>query len=180
MSFHIHTMLSWKSIAIEPKVIEQTTRDSQSSQDLQSPGLLGELTLEIVLTGYGPSGENNPNQTDINVNKRNLESGAFQHKTFHITLEKAEFAVPGFRTDKDAPKTRHRYRLVFDKSPYPPEPEWKQLWKEDFLLATGDDEKFLWEYREFVGEHTRLSGPESVPITKVTITKPWSTDKGCY
>jgi len=53
-----------------------------------------------------------------------LEDTAFQPKTYRLQLEEGSFHVIG-RTQYGANPT-YKYRLVWDKSPYPPLDEWKE------------------------------------------------------
>jgi len=54
-----------------------------------------------------------------------LEDTAFQPKTYRLQLEEGSFLVTG-RTSYGANPT-YKYRLLWDKSPYPPLDEWKKM-----------------------------------------------------
>jgi hypothetical protein len=106
-----------------------------------------------------------PENPKISINRVNLEDSAFnQPKSFRITIEKGKFATLGNKM-KD-----YRKRIVFDKSPYPPESGWTELWKDGWLMEDGlrDSDNNPWEYKWFVGDYQRELNP-----TKVTIIKPW-------
>jgi len=68
-----------------------------------------------------------------------LEDAAFQPKTYRLQLEEGNFLVTG-RTTYGVNPT-YKYRLLWDKSPYPPLDEWK--WK-----APAKACKF-WERKDF-------------------------------
>ncbi|MCJ1256691.1 hypothetical protein MMC24_004515 [Lignoscripta atroalba] len=86
--------------------------------------------------------ENEPNfpatiDIDMTLTKRNtntnhqnliiedvLEDAAFQPKTYRLRLEKGSFLVTGRTSYGSNPV--YKYRLLWDKSPYPPLKEWKK------------------------------------------------------
>lgn len=72
---------------------------------------------------------------DMTLSKRNidtpnlikaevLEDAAFRLKTYRLQLEKGSFQVTGRTTYGSNPV--YKYRLLWDKSPYPPLDEWKK------------------------------------------------------
>ncbi|RFU26025.1 hypothetical protein B7463_g10310, partial [Scytalidium lignicola] len=137
--------IKWKATAIEP------LNHNQISQDQQSPHLLGQLNLEITLTKDLPSwAQNGLHAKNPMLNGGALTDDAFQPKSFLVRIEQGKFATPanievGFSPDCDANYTK---RLVFNRSPYPPESEWKEAWKEDWLDFEGHN---WWDCKEFVG-----------------------------
>jgi hypothetical protein len=87
------------------------------------------------------------------VNGGCLLDGAFQPKSFTVRIEQGKFSPPGHIDDVFARDPRYTKRLVFNKSPYPPESEWKESWREDWTMPEGQN---WWDYKEFVGDSPRV------------------------
>ncbi|KAF2194656.1 hypothetical protein K469DRAFT_650591 [Zopfia rhizophila CBS 207.26] len=77
-------------------------------------------------------------------NEHVLKPEAFLPKRFAITLEKGSFWPAGVQSLSRVPDwiSRHSYRLLFDKSPFPPRDEWKDP-------DGGPDANQFWEFRKF-------------------------------
>ncbi|EON68402.1 hypothetical protein W97_07726 [Coniosporium apollinis CBS 100218] len=63
------------------------------------------------------------------INESLLTDDAFLPKAYTLSLEKGKFLTPldAMRTEEIQYTPRFALRLVFDKSPYPPGHEWKEL-----------------------------------------------------
>lgn len=116
----IGVQTEWKSLGEKP--LDQIIFGGDNSDDVR---ILAQFGLEITLTKRaittrGPT-------THLSINDDHLSDDAFILKKFHVRLEKGDF-TPALET-----KTGHfppwdvrfTYRLVFDKSPFPPNEEWK-------------------------------------------------------
>jgi hypothetical protein len=92
-------------------------------------------------------------ETNKMVNAGSLTDDAFQPKSFIVRIEDGNFFTPESvctfkKTGRSSEKTPDwTKRLVFDKSPYPLESDWKDSWKE--LWMTPADENY-WDCKEFV------------------------------
>ena len=162
--FALLSEFEWKITAVESPDDGQTTQDQtkqdQTTQDHQSPHILGQLNLEITLTKRLPPFARKRHEKNPLMNA-GLTDDAFQPKSFTVRIEQGNFSTPGrlllndrllketghVSTDIDSTWTK---RLVFNKSPYPPESEWKEDWKEDWKLPDGEN---YWDFKEFVTDH---------------------------
>jgi hypothetical protein len=153
----------WKSTAIEPLDDTQTPQgnqsphllgesvdDNQTPQDQQSPHLLGQLNLEITLIQRLPPSSRKFHAKNTMVNGGSLTDDAFQPKSFTARIEQGNFSTPAHINSSDRHWTK---RLVFNTSPYPPESEWKESWRE---LWTMDEGNNYWDCKAFVADSPKL------------------------
>jgi hypothetical protein len=144
----------WKNISIKPLNDNKAPQDdNQTPQGDQSLHLLGELNLEITLTGRLPSYAQKFLEKNTMVNRGCLLDDAFQPRSFTLRIEQGNFSPPGHINDVFTWKKGYTKRLVFDKPPYPPESEWKEDWKEDWTVDKGHN---WWDYNEFVSDNPRV------------------------
>lgn len=149
--------LHWKSISFEPP------NDEKISQDHQNPHLLGQINLEITLTKHLPAKLQNSNYKNYTrLNDKCLLDDAFRPKSFIIKIEQGNFAPPSFEIGHTF-DLKYTKRLIFNISPYPPESEWKESWKEIWLEPEGHN---WWDCKEFVGHFL-----SSIPL-KYTVNTP--------
>ncbi|KAK7981193.1 hypothetical protein PG989_013650 [Apiospora arundinis] len=89
---------------------------------------LGIFDMEITLTTrVHPLLKDHFQDGDL-VNEKALTETAFIPKTFNIKLERGHFAEPALSMTKEQPfrGPKYQFRLVFDKSPFPPREEWTE------------------------------------------------------
>ena len=70
-------------------------------------------------------------------------------RLFTVRIEQGRFPLPAMKYN-DTPSTEkcrdYERRLLFDRSPYPPESKWRESWKEDFTDPEGPN---YWDEKEF-------------------------------
>ncbi|OOF93086.1 hypothetical protein ASPCADRAFT_132800 [Aspergillus carbonarius ITEM 5010] len=123
------------------------------------PQTVCEFSVEITYTTRRPTEFNNRNMRMLN--EGTLTAQAFRPKTFQIRLEHGRFFTQWETQRTGVPRWSHPYawRLVFDRSPYPPREEWTMAWGDGML----DFQRF-WERTEFCGRNSELpreNGPWS-------------------
>jgi hypothetical protein len=98
----------------------------QVSEETNGPRLINEFNIEITFTRHlSPS---NPEKT-IESQYIHVTNNALQPKSFNIRIEEGNFLLPeDLSWTGPSAETPYTKRLVFDKSPYPPESEWKESW----------------------------------------------------
>lgn len=90
---------------------------TQSDQNIEELSFPATIDIDMTLTKR--------NIKNANLMKGDvLEDAAFQTKTYQLRVEEGSFLVTG-RTTYGVNPT-YKYRLFFDKSPYPPLDEWKE------------------------------------------------------
>jgi hypothetical protein len=130
----------WKATA--------TTPLNQMSKDSKSPHLITQVNMEITLTKH-----KNPARNEKLESKHiHVTDDALRPKSFNIRIEDGNFALPeDVLYNGPNVETPYTKRLVFDKSPYPPESEWKESWLEDWKESEGTN---YWDEKEFVNDNT--------------------------
>jgi len=149
----ILSQFKWKSTLVES--IDKILQDDQSIH------LLGTLNLEITITNrLPPRVQEAPVHTrNTMVNSGSLFDDAFLPKSFTLKIEQGAFVKAACTIDsltetysssqpKHVPVPRYRKRLVFNKSPYPPESEWKDSWKECWMMPDWN----IWDVTELVAD----------------------------
>lgn len=103
--------------------------------------VVAELQMQITLTTARP-----PNHDHLLLNEYYVRETAFGSKVFAIRIEKGAFLEQQHkRLAKSIPPLgRYNWRLVFDKSPMPPDADWK----EEALICI--EYARLWDCTEFV------------------------------
>jgi hypothetical protein len=145
----ILSQFEWKST-----IVESTDKTPENEH---SPHLLGVLNLEITITNRLPPHAQETHARNTMVNSGSLLDDVFLPKSFTVRIEQGAFVLPGSTIDSLTetselvqqnyePVPRFRKRLVFDKSPYPRESEWKDSWKENWMMPDWN----IWECTEFV------------------------------
>jgi len=153
---HCHAEFSWWICAeFEWKIVEPLDQiiDLKGDDRNKSGTLLGQLNIEITLTTRQPLWMKSNRSTALN--EKSLTDDAFLLKTYTVRLEKGNFISPGMTGVRYGPKgieknvfSRYVFRLLFDKSPYPPRSEWKHP-------RGGPDSNHFWERKEFVGRRSQ-------------------------
>ncbi|KAI1174438.1 hypothetical protein F4777DRAFT_384725 [Nemania sp. FL0916] len=134
ITLFIVAQIQWRVLSDASLLDKPITGDQ--AEDIGTP-----LEIEITLTRDSPHwiGDRSKN------NEHQLNDEAFLPKTYTVRLETGEFSPCGLRgvlVPESAPK--HKFRLVFDKSPLPSREEWKR--------PTRAAAKFKpWEWTEFIG-----------------------------
>jgi hypothetical protein len=144
VEFHwaILAEFEWKVTTITP--LDQAYKDSKS------PHLISQLNIEITLTKHlSPDPKKELESRHIHVT-----DDAFRSKSFNIRIEQGNFALPeDLLCNGSNVATRYTKRIVFDTSPYPPEPEWKESWLEGWKEPEGRN---YWDEKEFVNYNPSL------------------------
>jgi hypothetical protein len=137
----------WKSTIITPLDL------TNASNDNKAPRLIGQLNLEITLTGDLPPESRKSHGQSKLVNRGCLTDDAFRPKSFTINIEDGSFTTPISRHSQPSRIDKHPYtkRLLFDTSPLPLESEWKNSGAKALFDPDGVQ---YWDYREFVGYYS--------------------------
>ncbi|KAH0556557.1 hypothetical protein GP486_005584 [Trichoglossum hirsutum] len=146
-NYWIAAELEWKSIGpldrVEPPEMASATQN-------KGPHLLGQLNLEITLAKRLPRRvQNSDLSKSTMINELSLTDDAFRPKSYTVGIEKGNFIEPCYVGYSSSGRPRFALRLVFNESPYPPRPEWRNP-------ERGVDEGQFWDHKEFVGR----SSPE--------------------
>ncbi|PSR81351.1 hypothetical protein BD289DRAFT_393570 [Coniella lustricola] len=144
--FWIAMVFEWTHCEkIEPRG-EQTAM--KNVQKKGGPRTLGTLELVVTVKPQLPEKlDRQPGARAHVLNERGLTEDAFQPKRFTITVEQGNFVEPCYVGESSSFSSRYAFRLVFDKSPYPPRSEWKSP-------EGGPDSAQFWNITEFVGRQS--------------------------
>ncbi|KAI8959227.1 hypothetical protein F5Y11DRAFT_333834 [Daldinia sp. FL1419] len=138
--------LQWKSLGSLGDSSENIETPSQAASSAQGrgPRLLGQLNVEITLEKRLPESVRTTilSKSTI-INELSLTDEAFRPKSYTLRIERGNFIEPCYVGFPSADKPRFALRLIFNKSPYPPRPEWR---KPD----GGPDGGQFWDHVEFV------------------------------
>ncbi|TGJ87995.1 hypothetical protein E0Z10_g718 [Xylaria hypoxylon] len=168
LNYWILAELEWKSV--KPQDTESSPTLGSSDQtttvknDSSQPELLGKLDLEMTLTRrlagrarrwaeLHPENEKYMNQS--------LTDDAYWTKSYTVRIERGNFIQPCYIGHQSSDTQRYSVRLLFDKSPYPPRPEWKNP-------QGGPDEGQFWDHVEFVGRAAPDSARRQRPMNGPT------------
>ncbi|KAI2465523.1 hypothetical protein F4781DRAFT_20980 [Annulohypoxylon bovei var. microspora] len=146
-NYWIAADIEWESIKPprNPSQIAGIPSQTWSAAQNKGPQLLGRLDLEITLLKRLPKGAESSNLSkSTGANECSLTDDAFRPKSFTITIERGNFIEPSHVGYPSSNSSRFAFRLLFDKSPYPPRSEWRR--PED-----GPDDSQFWNHVEFVG-----------------------------
>ncbi|PYI07788.1 hypothetical protein BO78DRAFT_340668 [Aspergillus sclerotiicarbonarius CBS 121057] len=114
----------WK--VISPQPLDQMFLSGDTSHTPETQ-FLAQFDMEINLTKRAITTRGSTE--DYILNEENLIDDAFLPKTYSVRLEKGMFKTAFERTAGPvrswAPS--YAYQLVFDKSPFPPRQEWRDL-----------------------------------------------------
>lgn len=92
----------------------------------------------------------NLKQDNPQFNEWALKKDAFRTRTYTVRIEKGNFIEPAYSINHWVHASRYAIRLVFDKSPYPPQPEWNQL--DPLGITVGSH---YWDIVEFAAGESR-------------------------
>lgn len=145
MSVWIAAEFEWKpqDTALVDQVVEIKKTPSKG------PCCIGQIEIEMTLTKRRtPRFCQGAGARYSGINESCLTDDAFLPKKYNITLETGSFLAPwDINGQWEAEYPRYALRLRFDKSPYPPLPEWKRP-------DLGPDANKFWEWKEFVGRES--------------------------
>ena len=85
------------------------------------------------------------NSIPTTLNEIFLSDHAFRPKLFTVRIEKGNFIAPSGIGFKDSHKKGYAFRLLFEKSPYPPREQWKRP------EGGPDSSNLFWDNVEFAG-----------------------------
>ena len=122
-----------------------STIDLESDTHGAKPQILGELTIKLTLTKRRGRQFRSGFLEQAQINESCLTEDAFQPKVYSARLEKGIFTTPSDAKAKIdiEPTENFALRLVFDHSPYPARPEWKEP-------EGGPDANEFWYCKTFV------------------------------
>jgi len=119
----------------------------QASGDTGSPHLLRKFDLEITITKH----VHRDPKMEVQAGQINVTDDALRSRSFSVRLEEGNFPLPDtFAYDGPGVETPYTKRLVFDKSPYPPESQWNDYWRESYTEPEGFN---CWDQKIFVSYH---------------------------
>lgn len=116
------------------------------SRSRTKPCVISQFDIEItMLKRLTPYYKSHEGTTDWLERNPRLNDEAFRPKTYTVRLEKGYFldayGAATLKTHSTYRVPRYALRLLFDKSPYPPEQEWNsESWKPS-----------AWEWKDFNG-----------------------------
>ncbi|KAI9812546.1 MAG: hypothetical protein M1826_002796 [Phylliscum demangeonii] len=115
------------------------------------PQPISQFDIELTLAKRRIPSMRGPDAQRRRMNESLLTDDAFLPKTYTVRLERGNFLTPYDAMlppeKEDQYHPRFALRLVFDKSPYPPQHEWKEP-------GMGPDATKMWEWKEFVGRES--------------------------
>ncbi len=129
---------TWK--ALDPSALDRVVDTTTIGAIWRKPILVGQLDIELTLEKrivdwFGG--------VAWHAHTSKLTDDAFVPKTYTISLEKGNFALPILSSPTRFDRG-YMFRLSFDRSPYPPRNEWTGRFPEDQLTK-------LREVKAFVG-----------------------------
>ncbi|KAI2631042.1 hypothetical protein GGR54DRAFT_182694 [Hypoxylon sp. NC1633] len=147
-NYWIAADFEWKTIESSGDLSRNAEMPSQVANATQknSPELLGQLDLEITLSKRLPNRvETSILKKSTIINEKSLTDDAFQPKSYTVRIERGNFVEPCTIGYPNSDKSRYAFRLLFDKSPYPPRSEWR-------APEGGPEGGQFWDHVEFVGQ----------------------------
>ncbi|KAI9662744.1 MAG: hypothetical protein M1829_006139 [Trizodia sp. TS-e1964] len=152
--------LEWKSLPL-PAQAEPVVDRAPGTPDSQ---LLGLLKVEItLLKKLAPGLDASMMRSSSIPNEHSLSDDAFRAKPFSIRIEKGNFTEPVWVGSEGSFRPRYTFRLLFDKSPYPPREEWKKP-------EGGPDSNKFWDNVEFVGRRSPELDGKGIAMNDVAPT----------
>ncbi|RWA08862.1 hypothetical protein EKO27_g6228 [Xylaria grammica] len=171
LNFWILAEFEWKSIRPQHNEPHRAPASSGYTPTTKNngnrPELLGQLDLEITLTRRlaararrwaeeHPSNAKHMNQS--------LADDAYRTKLYTIRVERGNFIEPCYVGYKNSDAKRYSFRLLFDKSPYPPRSEW-------LSPQGGPNDGCFWDHVEFVGRAAPDSARRQRPMNDPSISE---------
>lgn len=162
-------LLTWTSIIIPPWDLTARPTDA----DDETPRLIAQLYLEITLTGEVPPQDKETFIKRPTINRDHLTDDAFQPKFFNVRIEDGQFATPVSlsaavrlpRLFPGVPDKVWTKCLVFDNSPFPPAPQWKE---DAYWGICNPEGTNCWDFKDFVAYFTiRQSRSNWIPPAPV-------------
>ena len=126
----------------ESRELDQVVDISSIDKIRKDSRLLSQFDIELTLAKRRIPRMRTSEMQKLEINESLLINDAFLPKIYSVRLEEGNILTP-----PDAISPRFALRLAFDKSPYPPQHEWKEP-------KGAPDATKMWEWKDFCGRRS--------------------------